>query len=119
VTGTGRPCRITGPSFDYVVSSGNTAMLMNTIEVAAAIMAALDELLLAARLAGAAEGIRQESGMLITPSEAAMVEELLAPARAAVSSQAWDTELAAGRALSQSEALALLLSLRPARDTPA
>jgi predicted ATPase/class 3 adenylate cyclase len=105
--------------FDYVVSSGNIAFYVNTIELAAAIMAALDEPLLTARLAGAAEAIRQESGMLITPSEAAMVEELLAPARATVPSQVWEAELAAGRALSQPEALVLLLSLGPAHDTPA
>jgi predicted ATPase len=105
--------------FDYVVSSGNTAFYVNTIELAAAIMAALDEPLLTARLAGAAEAIRQESGMLITPQEGALLEELLTPARAAVTAQEWDAELAAGRALSQPEALALLLSLSPAHGTPA
>ena len=105
--------------FDYVVSSGNTAFYVNTIELAAAIMAALDEPLLTARLAGAAEAIRQESGLLITPQEGALLEELLVPARAAVSSQVWDAELAAGRALTEQEALALLLSLSPAHDTPA
>jgi predicted ATPase/class 3 adenylate cyclase len=105
--------------FDYVVSSGNTAFYVNTIELAAAIMAALDEPLLTARLAGAAEAIRQESGMLITPQEGALLEELLVPARATVSSQVWDAELAAGRALTEQEALALLLSLSPAHDTPA
>ena len=57
--------------------------------------------------------------MLITPQEAALLEELLVPARATVSSQVSDAELAAGRALSQPEALALLLSLSPAHDTPA
>jgi hypothetical protein len=57
--------------------------------------------------------------MLITPQEAAMLEELLAPARAAMTSEAWDSELAAGRALSQQAALALLLSLSAASDTPA
>jgi hypothetical protein len=101
------------------VSSGNTAFYVNTIELAAAIMAALDEPLLTARLAGAAEAIRQESGMLITPQEGALLEELLVPARATVSSQVWDAELAAGRALTEQEALALLLSLSPAHDTPA
>jgi predicted ATPase/class 3 adenylate cyclase len=104
---------------DFVASSGNTAFLVNTIELAAAIMAALDEPLLTARLAGAAEAIRQESGMLITPQEGALLEELLVPARATVSSQVWDAELAAGRALTEQEALALLLSLSPAHDTPA
>jgi chemotaxis receptor (MCP) glutamine deamidase CheD len=68
---------------------------------------------LGARLAGAAEAIRQESGMLISPQEAALVEEHLAPARAAVAPEEWQAELAAGRALSQQEALALVLSPSP------
>jgi predicted ATPase/class 3 adenylate cyclase len=102
--------------FDHLASSGNTGLLVNTVEVAAAITAALGEPLRTARLAGAADAIRQESGMLMTPPEAAMFEEHLAPARAALPPEQWDAELAAGRALSQADALALLLSLRPARD---
>jgi predicted ATPase/class 3 adenylate cyclase len=92
----------------YVASSGNTSLLVNVLELAAAISAALGDPLRAARLAGAAEAIRQESGMLVSAREAAMLEEHLAPARAAVAPQEWQAELAAGRALSQPEALALL-----------
>jgi hypothetical protein len=99
--------------FDYVASSGNTLLLVNTVEVAAAIMGNLGDPLRTARLAGAAEAVRQESGMMLTEPEAAMLEEFLAPARAATSPREWDAELAAGRALSQAEALALLLSLSP------
>jgi predicted ATPase/class 3 adenylate cyclase len=102
--------------FDHVASSGNTALLINTLEVAAAIAAALGDPLQAARMAGAADGIRHESGMLITEPEAAMLEEYLAPPRAAVTPQEWDAELAAGRGLSESEALALLRSVSPAHD---
>jgi tetratricopeptide (TPR) repeat protein len=105
--------------FEHVASSGNTALLINTLELAAAIIGQLGDPLRAARLAGAADGLRQESGMLITESEAVMLADVLAPARATVSPQEWDAELAAGRALGQQEALALLLSLRPARDTTA
>jgi hypothetical protein len=104
--------------FDYVASSGNTSVLVNTVELAATIAVGLGEPLRAARLAGAAEAIRQESGMLITPPEAAMLEDLLAPGRAAVTAQEWDAGLAAGRALTEQEALALLLSLSPAHDMP-
>jgi predicted ATPase len=100
--------------FDYAASSGNTAVVANTLELAAAIEAGLDEPLLAARLAGAAGVIRQESGMRITEEEAGLLEEHLAPARAAVTPQQWDTDLAAGRALSEAEALTLLRSLAPA-----
>ncbi len=105
--------------FDHVASSGNTALLVNTLELAAAIAVGLGDPLRAARLAGAAGAIRQESGMLITEPEAAMLEQYLAPARAAVSPREWDAELAAGRALSQAEALALLRSLSLVNEPPA
>jgi predicted ATPase/class 3 adenylate cyclase len=100
--------------FDYVASSGNTAFFLNTLELAAVIAGALDEIPLAARLLGAAQTIRHESGMQLTQPEAALLDELLAPARASMTPQEWDTEEAAGRALSQPEALALLRSLSPA-----
>jgi hypothetical protein len=48
-----------------------------------------------------------------------MVEGHLAPARAAVAPQEWDAELAAGHALSQPEALALLRSLSEVGGPPA
>jgi tetratricopeptide (TPR) repeat protein len=105
--------------FDYLASSGNTALLENTLELAAAITAELGDPLCAARLAGAAETIRQESGMLISEQEAAIIEEHLGPARVTVTPEQWDAELASGRALSEPEALALLLSLSPADGTPA
>jgi len=56
--------------------------------------------------------------MRITEPQAAMLEEHLAPARRTVTPQAWDAELAAGRALTQDEALALLLSASPAHNMP-
>jgi hypothetical protein len=48
-----------------------------------------------------------------------MMERYLAPARAAVTDQAWAAELAAGRTLTQAEAVTLLLSPGPAHDMPA
>ena len=105
--------------FDYVASSGNTALLVNTVEVAAGIIAALGDPPLTARLAGAAEAIRAESGMALTELEAAMLEGFLAPARAAAPADEWTANLAVGQALSTPEALALLLTLRPAGDAPA
>ncbi len=105
--------------FDYLASSGNTFMVVNALELAALIAARLGDPLRAARLAGAAEAIRQESGLPMPPHEVVVMEEYLAPARATVSEQEWDAELAAGRALTEQEALALLRSLSPAHDTPA
>jgi hypothetical protein len=73
----------------------------------------------AARLAGAAEGIRQQSGTLRTDLEEARMERYLTSARATVTPQAWTAELAAGRALTQHEAVILLLSPSPAGSTSA
>jgi tetratricopeptide (TPR) repeat protein len=103
--------------FDHVASSGNTALLVNTLESSAAITASLDDPLRVARLAGAADAIRQESGMLITDPEAAMLAEFLAPARVAIASEAWDTEVAACRALARQDAITLLVSPSTVDDT--
>jgi predicted ATPase/class 3 adenylate cyclase len=96
---------------DYVASSGNTSMLINSVELAAAISAGLGAALPAARLAGAAETLREESSMRISEQELAMIETLLAPARCTVTADAWDAELSAGRALSQQEATVLMSSV--------
>jgi hypothetical protein len=56
--------------------------------------------------------------MLLTEPEATMLEEFLGRPRAATTPQEWDAELAAGRALSQRDALALLRSTSPAHDMP-
>jgi predicted ATPase/class 3 adenylate cyclase len=100
--------------YDYVASSGNVSLLVTTLELAAAIVAALGDPSLTARLLGAATAGRDESGMPISEQEAAMIDELVTPARASVTAQEWDAWLAAGRALAQPEALALLRSLSPA-----
>ena len=97
-------------SLDYVVSSGDTEFLANTLELSACITADLGDHRRAARLAGAAEAIRQRAGMPIPQAEAAVLERFLAPARATVAPQAWETELAVGCSLTQQQAVALLLS---------
>jgi predicted ATPase/class 3 adenylate cyclase len=106
-------------TFDYVASSGDISFLAHILELSAAITAALGDPLEAARLAGAAEPIRQQSGMRSTDLEDSMLERFLAPARAAVTSQAWAAELAAGRALTQQEAVTLLLTPGPGHNLPA
>ncbi len=105
-------------SFGYVVSSGDTEFLANALELSACITADLGDHLRAARLAGAADAIRQKAGMPISQAEAAVLERFLAPARATVTPQAWETELAAGCSLTRQQAVALLLSPGPAHDTP-
>jgi predicted ATPase/class 3 adenylate cyclase len=95
----------------YVVSSGDPELLTTTLEMAAANAAQLGAGLRAARLAGAAEAIRQKTGIPIKQPE--LLEEFLGPARAAVAPGEWDAALAAGRALTQQQAATLLASPVP------
>jgi predicted ATPase/class 3 adenylate cyclase len=98
---------------DYVVRCGDTEFLAETLETSACIAAELGEGLRAARLTGAADAIRQKIGIPIPQPEAVQIERFLAPARAAIARQGWDAELAAGRALTQQQAAALLISPTP------
>jgi predicted ATPase/class 3 adenylate cyclase len=104
-------------SFGYIISSGDIPQLAHTMEVAATIVAALGDELRAARLTGAAQAIRQRLYMPLYPIPAGLLEQFLAPARAGIGPEAWDAELAAGRALTQQQAITLLLSLKSAHDT--
>jgi len=97
-------------TFDYVVSSGDPELLANILEASACIAAELGEGLRAARLAGAAAGIRDTGGMPIPEPDAALLERFLDPARATVPHEIWNAELAAGRALTQEQAGTLLVS---------
>ncbi len=90
----------------YVVSCGDPELLSTTLEMCAANAAQLGEGLRAARLAGAAEAVRQKTGIPIKQPE--MLEEFLAPVRATTEPEQWDAALAAGRALTQQQAAALL-----------
>jgi hypothetical protein len=85
--------------------------LLDALELAAIIAAHLGEGPRAARLAGAAEAHRRQSGMPIGPEDAALLEQFLAPARAATAPQEWAAELAKGAALTDDQAIALLLSI--------
>jgi predicted ATPase len=95
-------------TLDDVVGSGDIEFLANTLELAACVAAHLDEGLRAARLAGAAEDIREKAGMPITEPDAALLERFLAPMRATIPREVWDAELAAGRALTQQQAVTLV-----------
>jgi len=98
-------------ALDYVVSSGDPDFVANVMELAACIMAQLGDGPRAARLVGAAETIRQKAGLLIAPSDAILLEQFLAPARAATDPQEWAAELAAGAALTQAQAVTLLTAM--------
>jgi predicted ATPase/class 3 adenylate cyclase len=100
----------------YVVSCGDPEFLATTLVMAAANAAQLGEAVRAARLTGAAEAIRQKTGMPIKQRDAVELERFLAPARATIAPEQWDAELAAGRALSQQQAATLLVSPSPSHD---
>ncbi len=100
-------------TFDYVATSGDAATLISAIEQSACIAAELGDVMRAARLAGAAEAIRAEAGTPIPQPDAALLERFLAPARATVDRDAWDAALAAGRALTQDQAITLLTQPTP------
>jgi tetratricopeptide (TPR) repeat protein len=102
---------------DYVVRCGDPELLATTLELSAANAAQLGEGLRASRLTGAAEAIRQKTGIPIKQPDAVVLERFLAPARATLAAEHWDAELAAGRALSQQQAATLLISPSPSHDT--
>jgi predicted ATPase/class 3 adenylate cyclase len=99
----------------YVVSRGEPELLATTLELCAANAAQFGEGLRAARLIGAAEAIRQKTGIPVKDPE--LLEGFLAPVRAAIAPGQWDAELAAGRALTQQQAATLLVSPSPSHDT--
>jgi len=101
---------------EYVVSCGDPELLATTLEMCAANAAQLGEGPRAARLTGAADAVRQKTG--IPAKQPEMLEEFLAPARATTEPAEWDAELAAGRALTQQQAATLLVSPSPSHDTP-
>jgi predicted ATPase len=94
---------------DDVVGSGDIELLADALELAAGVAAHLDDGLRAARLTGAAEDIREKAGMPIAEPDAALLERFLAPIRATIPREVWDAELAAGRALTQQQAITLVV----------
>ena len=102
---------------DYIVSCGDPELLATTLEIAAANAAQLGEALRAARITGAAEAIRQKTGIPIKRRDGVQLERFLAPARATTAAEQWDAEQAAGRTLTQQQAATLLASPSPSHDT--
>jgi len=85
------------------------------LELCAANAAQFGEALRAARITGAAQAVRQRTGIPIKQVET--LEEFLGAVRATIASEQWDAEVAAGRALTQQQAGTLLVSPSPSRDT--
>ena len=110
--------RLLSSALSSIVSSGDPEFLATTLELSAAIAAELGKGLRAARLAGAADGLRETAGIPIPQPDAARHERFLAPTRAAMAREVWDAEQAAGRALTREQAVTLLISPVPAHETP-
>ena len=100
-------------TFGYLAGSGDIGILVTTFELSACIAAELGDGARSARLAGAAEAVRQKAGTPISQPDAALLERFLAPIRATIERGAWEAELAAGRALTQEKAVALMTSRTP------
>ena len=95
-------------TLDYVVASGHVEFLATTVELSAAIAARLGDSRRAARLCGAAAGIRERAAMPIPQPDEALLERFLGPVRATIARTVWDAEVKAGRALSQDQVMALV-----------
>jgi predicted ATPase/class 3 adenylate cyclase len=93
-----------------VVGFGDPELLAEALEQSSSVAAELGPRLRAARLAGAAEAIRQKAGFPIPEPNLARLERFLAPARATMPREVWDGELEAGRTLNRDQAVALLVS---------
>ncbi len=102
--------RLLSGTRDYLASSGDSQASADALELAACIAAELGEGALAARLAGAASALRELVNMPVSPEEAEVIEGYLARVRASIAAEEWDAEMAAGRALSQEQAVRLLAS---------
>ena len=100
-------------TLDYLASSADPEATADVLELAACIAAALGEGPGAARLAGAASALRELVGMPISEEDAEALEGYLSRVRAVTAPAEWEAELAAGRTLTQEQAVALLATPRP------
>jgi non-specific serine/threonine protein kinase len=85
-------------------TSGQKPQAIDALEGMASLVAITGAASRAARLWGAAEVAREATGISLSPSERAMHEPYLAPARSRLGEVAWERALAEGRAMSLEEA---------------
>jgi tetratricopeptide (TPR) repeat protein len=90
-----------------VAALGDTDMTINVIELFALCHAAAGDAPGAARLAGAAEALREQASLPPSEPDQVFLERHLADSRAAMSAADWRAEREAGRTLALDEALAL------------
>jgi hypothetical protein len=87
--------------------TGSQDLIVDNLETLAALAAQHGRPVEAARLWGAAEGQRERLGLILPPMDRALQDRQITAARAAVRTDDFAAEWAAGRALSLDEALAL------------
>lgn len=105
--------RLMASTVEYVVASQDVEFLANTIEMFAAVAAALGDALRAALLYGAAERLRQDAKMPISHTDVEVLDTFLGPARDSVDPDAWDAQIAAGSALTRQQAVELIATNQP------
>ena len=91
-------------------SAGRKPQMIDTLEGMASLAGATRDATRAACLWGAAEAAREATGIALSPSERAMHEPYLAPARSRLGETAWEDALGEGRAMSLEGAADYVLS---------
>lgn len=94
-----------------VVALGDQELLADTLERFATLAAARGGSGAAARLAAAAEAIREQIGMPLSVPDAAFLDRILRGPHAELGDEAWDRECAEGRRLSRDDVVALALRI--------
>ncbi|MGC2485629.1 MAG: tetratricopeptide repeat protein [Acidimicrobiales bacterium] len=94
--------------FDYLARSGDVQFYLTTLEISACISTELGDAIRAARLFSAAEDLRLKASMPNDERSQTEIEGYIIRARTAVSSEAWEAALSAGRDLSNEEMITLL-----------
>jgi hypothetical protein len=97
---------------DYLARSGDPQFIATTLEISACISTELGDALRAARLFGAAEGLRLKASIPNDERSETEIEYYLTRSRATVSTEVWDAALSADRDLRQEEMIALLRTNR-------
>ena len=90
--------------------TGRKASVINALEGMASLASTLGEAARAANLWGAAQAAREATGIALPPGERALHEPYLAAARSQLGEEAWEADLAEGRAMSLEEAVEYALS---------
>jgi predicted ATPase/DNA-binding SARP family transcriptional activator len=97
---------------------GDKATASQCLSGLAALAAVQGAFLRSARLWGAAEALREETGMSLSPPERPLAEGCLALARARLDEEGWREAEAAGQAMALDQAVAYALETEPAAASP-